>query len=421
MSVEQPLVSVIVRTKDRPEKLRGCLESIAKQDYRPIQVILVNDGGTDVRNIATPFQSKLKITAVHLKKNEGRTAAANHGLNNAKGDYICFLDDDDYWLPHHLSSLVTHLLSTKSDTSTTSGFPDIAIYSATKAVWSDADLQEREIKTYHVNFDKEHLLYNNFLPILSVLFSRSVIDTGIRFDTSFDLSEDWDFWLQVSQYLPFISTPDITCVYRLHEQSSDAHNPEQAAKAYQSIYTKWLGNHSPANIYELLRKTHQWHDEAIDSLQRTNQKRMEAIGEQHTYALSVIEIKDANITTLEKLYHHAIEIIQKKDQTSEQLTSDYKHAVDVSQEKDRILENIMKDHAHIVETIQQKDLAYKQLNHEYENAIHNTQLMNETINALTQKLSTLQDKVNELSHMTKHPLKNYIKRKLGQKKGRNIM
>jgi len=463
MSAQQPLVSVIVRTKDRPEQLQDCLNSIARQDYRPIHVVVVNDGGADISNVVTPFESNLKITLIHLKRNEGRTAAANHGLNGAEGDYVCFLDDDDYWLPNHLSSLVAHLFSANSTADTTSNFPDVAIYSATKAVMVDADSQEQEIKIYNVEFDKNHLLYNNFLPILSVLFNRSVIDAGVRFDSSFDLFEDWDFWLQVSQRIPFISTPDVTCVYRLHEHASGVHNTEQATKAYQSIYKKWLGDYSSANIYELLRKTHQWHDESIDSLQRVNQKKMEAIGEQHSYALSVIDIKDANITTLEKLYSHAekvikrkdqaseqlakdynhaieviqekdraseqlakdyahaIEVIQEKDRTSEQLAKDYAHAIEVIQEKDRASEQLAKDYANTTEIIQKKDLEYKQLNHSYENSIHSIQLKSDIITSMEQELSALREEVDNLYDRINRPLTSYIKHKLWKKKDRNIL
>ena len=369
MSAKRPLVSVIVRTKDRSEQLLTCLESIDKQDYRPIQAVVVNDGGTDISNIITLFQSKLEITLINLKDNEGRTAAANHGLNEAKGDYVCFLDDDDYWLPHHLSTLVAHLPSANPGANSASSFPDVAIYSATKAALIDSDSQEREITIYNVNFDRGHLLYNNFLPILSVLFSRSVIDAGVRFDNTFDLFEDWDFWLQVSQRIPFIPRPDVTCVYRLHKHSSGVHNTEQSIKAYQSIYKKWLGDYSSTDFHELLRKTHQWNDESIDAVQRVNQEKLESIGKQHTYALSVIDSKDANITTLEKLYNDAVKAIKLKDQSSEQLAKDYALAIKVIQEKDQESEKLAKEYAHTIKVIQEKDQESEKLAKEYAHAI----------------------------------------------------
>ena len=107
---ENPLVSVIVRTKDRPGLLGTALRSIASQDYRPIEVLLINDGGCDL-DIGTvkTILVNCSLNYIHFEKSRGRAVAGNEGILHAKGRYIGFLDDDDEFYPDHLSVLVASL------------------------------------------------------------------------------------------------------------------------------------------------------------------------------------------------------------------------------------------------------------------------------------------------------------------------
>jgi glycosyltransferase involved in cell wall biosynthesis len=107
MNTENPLVSIIVRTKDRPQLLKKAIKSIAAQTYRPIEVVLVNDGGCglDIEEIKG-LLCDIALNYVSLEKNTGRAHAGNVGIENANGEYIGFLDDDDEYYPEHLETLV---------------------------------------------------------------------------------------------------------------------------------------------------------------------------------------------------------------------------------------------------------------------------------------------------------------------------
>ncbi|HDH97534.1 MAG TPA: glycosyltransferase family 2 protein, partial [Deltaproteobacteria bacterium] len=94
----RPLVSVIVRTKERPDLLREALASLAAQTYSPVEAVIVNDGGMDVAEIVDDFLSDIDhIRYIHQSENGGRACAANMGLQSAKGEWIGFLDDDDLY------------------------------------------------------------------------------------------------------------------------------------------------------------------------------------------------------------------------------------------------------------------------------------------------------------------------------------
>jgi len=110
MSEENPLVSIIVRTKDRPILLKNAIRSIAAQTYRPIEVVLVNDGGCDldIEELKSVL-GDVSLNYIRLEKNKGRAHAGNVGMENAKGEYMGFLDDDDKCYSDHIAVLVSLL------------------------------------------------------------------------------------------------------------------------------------------------------------------------------------------------------------------------------------------------------------------------------------------------------------------------
>ena len=110
MNKENRLVSIIVRTKDRPKLLKRALQSIVVQTYRPVEVVLVNDGGCDLDiEELKGILDDIALNYIRLEKNTGRAHAGNVGIEKAKGHYIGFLDDDDEFYPEHLVTLVSFL------------------------------------------------------------------------------------------------------------------------------------------------------------------------------------------------------------------------------------------------------------------------------------------------------------------------
>src|SRR5687768_11665247 len=104
-SQTDPGVSVIVRTVDRPPLLREALASLANQTFRDFEVIVVRDGGTGtIDDVARDFFPYLELRVIQLEP-QGRVTALNEGLKAARGDWICYLDDDDIVYPNHLQRL----------------------------------------------------------------------------------------------------------------------------------------------------------------------------------------------------------------------------------------------------------------------------------------------------------------------------
>lgn len=92
-----PLISVIIPVYNTAKFLSRCLDSILNQDYQSLEVILINDGSTDNSlEICREYEARDERIRVFTQKNSGQSVARNHGLRMARGEYISFIDSDDY-------------------------------------------------------------------------------------------------------------------------------------------------------------------------------------------------------------------------------------------------------------------------------------------------------------------------------------
>ena len=110
------LISVIIPVYNVEEYLRECIDSVLSQTYENYEIILVDDGSTDNSGkICDEYAEKNnKITVIH-KENGGLSDARNTGLSLANGEYIYFLDSDDYIIPETFAELVSAIKKDNSD------------------------------------------------------------------------------------------------------------------------------------------------------------------------------------------------------------------------------------------------------------------------------------------------------------------
>ncbi|MBF0565223.1 MAG: glycosyltransferase [Nitrospirae bacterium] len=261
-SVSIPLVSIIVRTKDRPKMLMSALASIGSQSYRHIEVVLVNDGGedisldlvTDVLNGASSSDSdsgNIAVNYVNLPTNTGRAHAANIGLKYSGGQYVGFLDDDDEFQPDHVETLVSFL--EKGDFHIT--YSDCSL----NVKQFDPDKKEfitsESYKFFDEDFDYDLLLMENYIPLHCLMFERSALE-GQTFDESFDLFEDWDFLIRVASRHPFHHVKKTTAIYNKWNVFSQITGlkelPEKSA--YESIVKKHSDKINGRVLYHYWKK-----------------------------------------------------------------------------------------------------------------------------------------------------------------------
>ncbi|MDE6243946.1 MAG: glycosyltransferase family 2 protein [Muribaculaceae bacterium] len=111
-----PLISVIIPVYNSEAYLERCVTSVLEQDYRPIEIVLINDGSTDTsaslcERLRTDYPSVVRV--IH-QANTGASIARKNGIEAAKGEYIVFVDSDDFVSSFYVSSLYNAIRSTKS-------------------------------------------------------------------------------------------------------------------------------------------------------------------------------------------------------------------------------------------------------------------------------------------------------------------
>lgn len=113
------IVSIIIPTYNRKQKLRLCLDSILSQSYRNIEIIVVDDGSTDgTEEIVSRYQTKLSQgrSLLYLKQtNQGAPVARNKGLKQATGEYVVFFDSDDLMHPDRIRLQIEAIKETESN------------------------------------------------------------------------------------------------------------------------------------------------------------------------------------------------------------------------------------------------------------------------------------------------------------------
>ena len=112
MKKNKPLISVIVPVYNVEKYLDVCVKSIISQTYQNLEIILIDDGSTDLSSQKCDDWAKrdLRINTIH-QQNAGQSVARNVGLNIAKGEYIGFVDSDDYIDEHMYEKLIDALSS----------------------------------------------------------------------------------------------------------------------------------------------------------------------------------------------------------------------------------------------------------------------------------------------------------------------
>ena len=107
------LISVIVPVFNSGQYLTRCIDSILAQDYKPLEIIIVDDGSTDreTKAVCDALSEKSSVIRVFHKENGGTASARNFGIKQAQGDYVGFVDSDDTIEPNMYSTLYRDLLS----------------------------------------------------------------------------------------------------------------------------------------------------------------------------------------------------------------------------------------------------------------------------------------------------------------------
>lgn len=213
MSIDTPAISVITIVKDNEQLLARAVESVLSQAFSNYEYIIVNDGSTDgtARLIDLFAKKDKRVMANHLEKNIGRAMARNNGLECTKGEFIFFLDSDDYLPEYAFQELLE--VTDKYDADIVYG--GIRCFDKDTETWLKKHYTDDIIDKERHNFQlDEHLplVFNHTLG--GRLFSRKMLlKNNIKFNGNRKNGEDVLFSFYTAYYAKRISMVPNICAY----------------------------------------------------------------------------------------------------------------------------------------------------------------------------------------------------------------
>ncbi len=202
---DRPLVSVVIPCFNHGWYLEQCLRSIAEQEYRPLEVIVVDDGSTDPETLErlARIDREGGATVLRLDENRGPSAARNVAMEAATGRYVLPVDADNLLLPGAIATLVDQL----SGAGERVGF----IYPNLQYFGNRTDYFEAPSYNLH------SLLQHNYCDTSS-LIDREILDRGFRYPEDVVLGhEDWDLVLSLAEHGIYGEAANAkTLLYRKH-------------------------------------------------------------------------------------------------------------------------------------------------------------------------------------------------------------
>ncbi|MEO8848820.1 MAG: glycosyltransferase family 2 protein, partial [Casimicrobiaceae bacterium] len=208
----EPLISVLIRTVDRPAWLTQALQSVANQTWPNIEVVVVEDGPARSADVVESFRDRLTIDYVATGERVGRARAGNLALARAHGEWLNFLDDDDVFFADHLEVLIEAAFAAG-----VRGAYGIAWETRTEVTdRANAAFDEVAHAAVHRQpFDRLTLWHHNFLPIQAVLFHRCLYERHGGFAEDMDQLEDWNLWTRYTLDDDFLLVEKTTSKYRV--------------------------------------------------------------------------------------------------------------------------------------------------------------------------------------------------------------
>lgn len=200
------LVSVVIPVYNSENTIIRCLNSVCNQTYKDIELILVNDGSTDNScDLIHDFFENSDINYIlYTQQNKGVSSARNQGIKLSSGDYIAFLDSDDYWKNDKLEKQVYFLEENR--------------YSIAGACSCGNDRLKNNCGVKI--FDFKDMLYSNRLSTSSVVVRRDVLTFFNGFDETMSFSEDYNLWLKIAYEYPICVLQEPLIYYNNDEDNS---------------------------------------------------------------------------------------------------------------------------------------------------------------------------------------------------------
>lgn len=200
----EPLVSVVIPFYSGKEWLVEAIESVINQNYRNLEIIVVNDGSNEnVDDVKKNYGSSVKFI---YKENGGPASARNLGIKESKGKYIAFLDSDDIWLPKKLTEQIGKMEKEGYSWS----------HHSYEMFWDNSD-KKKTINTniYNGNIFKHCLISLRIQTSCVVVLRKVLIDEDIYFPIDRRYGQDHVFFRKIAKKYPIMYVDGVFSKFRI--------------------------------------------------------------------------------------------------------------------------------------------------------------------------------------------------------------
>ncbi len=201
----RPLFSIIIPTHNRASLLAKGIRSILAQDWEDWELLVIDDGSTDDTKAVVNGFADDRIRYFYKDHHE-RSRARNYGIELAQAPYLCFVDDDDYWLPEHLSSFQKVLANHSEDAKP----PILRVH-----YWQERAGQRKITVRYDSSIHPVRFFAHHFCGVWSLCIPRAYLDQD-RFPPQFRHWQDTHLILRLLARHPFRQLEASTYVYQIH-------------------------------------------------------------------------------------------------------------------------------------------------------------------------------------------------------------
>ena len=218
-----PLVTIVMRTYERPVFLARALASVCGQSSSDWELIVVNNGGDSGRvnnlvRLAKLSHPNAAIRVLHLAERVGMEEASNAALRDSSSDFFVIHDDDDSWNPRFLEVAVDVLQQHPNASAAVTGVIRVHETFKNGRVWP---VENEKFYLAQQRLTFEGMIGNNTFPPIAALFRRSVIDKVGLFDSTLPVLGDWEFNLRAVTVGDFVFHSERLANYHTRTTDSD--------------------------------------------------------------------------------------------------------------------------------------------------------------------------------------------------------
>lgn len=210
----KPLVSVVITCYNHGVYLRDAIDSVLAQRYSPIEAIVVDDGSTDnTREVVSGYGSAVKY---FHQQNKGLSAARNAGIDVCNGEFVVFLDADDWLYEDAININVQHMVANP-----THGFVSGWHDKVDEYKYPFPEEEQSVVESDHY----QHLLRGNYIGMHATVMYRKSVLVNYRFDETLRACEDYDVYFRIARNHPVGAHTKKIAAYRIHGNNMSSKIP----------------------------------------------------------------------------------------------------------------------------------------------------------------------------------------------------